>query len=90
MPEQAPDGSIIITPKEFYDGVRNDIGEIKDSVSALREELSPLPARVSKTEEQMEKFENRIDRLEARMAWWCGAAAAVGAAIGTFAPIVFK
>lgn len=35
MPEQAPDGSIIITPKEFYDGVQSDIKDIKDAVSPL-------------------------------------------------------
>jgi hypothetical protein len=35
MPEQAPDGSIIITPKEFYDGVQSDIKDIKNAVSPL-------------------------------------------------------
>lgn len=30
-----PEGSIIITPKEFYDGVQSDIREIKAAVSPL-------------------------------------------------------
>jgi hypothetical protein len=34
MPE-APEGSIVITPKEFYDGVRQDISDIKAAVSPL-------------------------------------------------------
>lgn len=83
MPEQAPDGSIIITPKEFYDGVRGDITEIKSSVSALREDLSALPAR-------MDKAEGRIDRLENKLAWFCGGAAALGAVVGHFLPLVTR
>lgn len=35
MPEQVSDGSIIITPKEFYDGVQSDIKDIKNAVSPL-------------------------------------------------------
>ena len=35
MPEQISDGSIVITPKEFYDGVQSDIKDIKNAVSPL-------------------------------------------------------
>lgn len=83
MPEQAPDGSIIITPKEFYDGVKQDISGINSNISALREELSPLPQKVS-------KLEDRVDRLEKRIAYYAGAAAALGALAATFVPVVFK
>lgn len=74
MPDQPFDGSIVITPKEFYDGVRSDIGEIKDSVSGLREELSGLPARVS-------KLEAAVDNLKTKQTWVTGFAAGVSAAV---------
>lgn len=54
---QIPDGSIIITPKEFYDGVRSDIAEIKNAVS-------PLPQLST----QVGKHEERLTKLE-RLAW---------------------
>lgn len=53
MPEQAPDGSIIITPKEFYDGVKNDIAEIKAAVSPLPE----LHQKVTDQEMRLRKLE---------------------------------
>lgn len=90
MPEQAPDGSIIITPKEFYDGVRQDISEIKDSVSALREGLSPLPKQVEEAERRLDELETKVSTLQNRMAWFCGAGTAIGALVGTLAPIVLK
>jgi hypothetical protein len=57
MDEQVPGGSIVITPKEFYDGVRSDISEIKAAVS-------PLPELKHTVEKQGE----RLGRLE-RVAW---------------------
>ena len=57
MPEQVPDGSIVITPKEFYDGVRNDIQDIKNAVA-------PLP----ETRLKVDQHEVRLGRLE-RVAW---------------------
>src|SRR5690242_2285691 len=54
---QIPDGSIIITPKEFYDGVRSDIADIKSAVSPL----PGLATRVDKNEERLTKLE--------RLAW---------------------
>jgi archaellum component FlaC len=74
MPDQQFDGSIVITPKEFYDGVRSDIGEIKDSVSGLREELSGLPARVS-------RLESAVDTLKTKQTWVAGFAAGISAAV---------
>ncbi len=68
------DGSIVITPKEFYDGVRSDIGEIKDSVSGLREELSGIPARVS-------KLEAAVETLKTKQTWAIGFAAGLSAAV---------
>lgn len=74
QPHTPFDGSIVITPKEFYDGVRSDIGEIKDSVSGLREELSGLPARVS-------KVETAVESLKTKQTWVTGFAAGVSAAV---------
>lgn len=75
MAEQPPfDGSIVITPKEFYDGVRSDISEIKDSVSGLREEVSGLPARVT-------KLEAAVEGLKTRQTWVAGFAAGISAAV---------
>lgn len=56
-PEQAPDGSIVITPKEFYDGVKKDIEEIKQAVA-------PLPDLKVRQDQQ----DVRLTRLE-RVAW---------------------
>lgn len=56
-PDEIPGGSIVITPKEFYDGVRSDITEIKAAVS-------PLPELRVTVERQGE----RLTRLE-RVAW---------------------
>lgn len=57
MPEQAPDGSIIISPKEFYDGVQSDIRVIKEAVS-------PLP----ELRGEVKLHGDRLNRLE-RVAW---------------------
>lgn len=52
-----PPGSIVITPKEFYDGISNDIAEIKQAVS-------PLPDLKVK----VDAHDERLTKLE-RLAW---------------------
>jgi hypothetical protein len=70
MPE-APEGSIVITPKEFYDGVRQDISDIKAAVS-------PLPGLSTDVEE----LKRRVRVIE-RWGWLlAGAAAAGGGVVG--------
>lgn len=76
MPENVPDGSIVITPKEFYDGVKADVGAIKDAVGALRADLNGIPTRV-------DRLEARVQRLEARVVWLAGFAAGAGATVGS-------
>lgn len=83
MPEQVPDGSIVITPKEFYDGVRNDIGEIRSGVSSLREELSGLPARV-------DKIELELDQLKSKQIWFAGFIAGAGGTLGSVLTKLFS
>lgn len=65
MPEQAPDGSIIITPKEFYDGVQSDIKDIKNAVS-------PLPQLRTEVEE------HRRDIASLKKIAWVALGVAVG------------
>lgn len=72
MPEQAPDGSIVITPKEFYDGVRQDIGDIKNDVSGLRTEMQGIPARV-------DRLEGKVEMLGTKVTWAVGFAAGLSA-----------
>ena len=55
--EAPPPGSIVITPKEFYDGVRDDISAIKAAVAPLAD----LTTKV-------EVHERRITQLE-RLSW---------------------
>lgn len=52
-----PPGSIVITPKEFYDGVAKDIAEIKQGVAPLGD----LKVKV-------EYHDDRLTKLE-RLAW---------------------
>jgi len=74
-PTEVPDGSIIITPKEFYDGVRQDIADIKTAVAPL----SPMV-------EDVTELKRRVSALESRVVWASGFAAAVGLASGYVIP----
>lgn len=71
MPE-VPEGSIVITPKEFYDGVSNDIKEIKDAVAPLKD-----------MKEEVEKLKVRVTAVEKRLWIAAGFAGAVGTGAGT-------
>ena len=74
-PAEVPDGSIIITPKEFYDGVRQDIADIKLAVAPL----SPMV-------EDVTDLKRRVYALEHRVIWASGFAAAAGVASGYIIP----
>lgn len=67
----APPGSIVITPKEFYDGVRDDI-------AAIRQAVSPLPDLKLTVNEH----DTRIRSLEQFKWLIVGAAAAAGGSAG--------
>jgi hypothetical protein len=83
MINEVPDGSIVISPKEFYDGVKADVSEIKTSISDLTNAVGTLPTRV-------ERLELRITALESRVIWASGFAAAVGLASGYIIPQLVK
>lgn len=68
-----PEGSIVITPKEFYDGVSKDIADIKQL-------MSPLP----EIKQDLVAVERRVSSLERRMWIATGFAAAIGTGGGTF------
>ena len=70
--EDAPIGSIVITPKEFYDGVKSDIGDINSNVQALRNDMAGVPARV-------QQLESKVENLSAKMTWAVGFAAGLSA-----------
>ena len=76
---EAPDGSIVITPKEFYDGVRQDIADIKASVAPL----GALAADVA-------DLKRRVSALETRVLVASGFAGAVGMAAGWLIPQLMK
>lgn len=79
MATDAPDGSIVITPKEFYDGYRQDIAEIKQAVA-------PLPG----LHDEVLDLKRRVGALETRVIWASGFAAAVGLASGYIIPQLVK
>jgi hypothetical protein len=79
MGTEAPDGSIVITPKEFYDGYRQDIADIKKAVA-------PLPG----LHDDVVELKRRVSALESRVIWASGFAAAVGLVSGYIIPQLVK
>jgi hypothetical protein len=79
MGTDVPDGSIVITPKEFYDGVRQDIADIKTAVAPL----APMA-------EDVADLKLRVTALEARVWRASGFAAAIGSAAGWIIPQLVK
>lgn len=85
MPD-VPEGSIVITPKEFYDGVRQDVSEIKAAQARIEGAIAPLPERVSVLERKVEAIDQRQDDMDKKIAYFAGAAAALGALAGSILP----
>ncbi|MGH3502318.1 MAG: hypothetical protein ACRDQA_15740 [Nocardioidaceae bacterium] len=89
MPDQSSDGSIIISPREFYDGVREDISEIKNNLETVKDNFSDLPRRVDAVEKRVDILDERQDKSERRLAWMFGVGAALaflGSLLGTALP----
>lgn len=89
MPD-APDGSIIITPKEFYDGVKADVAAIRESQAQIAAALQPLPDRVAKLESKVDDLDRRQNATDKKLAYFAGVAAAVGALAGSLLPRLFS
>lgn len=81
-----PDGSIVISPKEFYDGVRQDISDIKAGLAPL----SPMRKDVDDLHHQVGQLETRVGQLEARVWRASGFAAAIGLAAAWIIPTLIK
>lgn len=79
MSPEVPEGSIVITPKEFYDGVRNDIAEIKAAVS-------PLPDMKIR----VDLLDSRTSALERKIWVATGFAAAAGGGISLLAQFLMR
>lgn len=86
MGTDAPDGSIVISPKEFYDGVRQDIADIKAGLAPL----SPMRKDVDELHHRLGLAETRIGQLEARVWRASGFAAAIGLAASWIIPSLLK
>lgn len=72
MADDTPIGSIVITPKEFYDGVKQDIGDINNNVQGLRNDMAGVPGRV-------QKLEAKVENLSTKMTYAVGFAAGLSA-----------
>lgn len=79
MGTEAPDGSIVISPKEFYDGYRQDIADIKKAVEPL-----------TGLHDDVTELKRRVSVLESKVVWASGFAAAVGLAGGYIIPQLLK
>ena len=77
--EHTPDGSIVISSKEFYDQMQRDIADIKQALAPL----SPIRREV-------DQLQSRINALEAKVWRASGFAAAVGLAASYFIPMIVK
>lgn len=89
MPEQVPEGSIVITPKEFYDGVRDDVAEINKGIAAMRESIAPLPSRVAALEASVGVLRKRQDATDKKLFWFTGFAAGASALGSALLPRLF-
>lgn len=81
-----PEGSIVITPREFYDGVRQDIADIKNAVSPLPE----IRGDVDDLKASHRRLGERVGQLEARYKWAAGFSAAIGLLAGWIIPQLVK
>ena len=77
-----PEGSIVITPAQFYESTQRAVGQIQTDVSDLKAVMSSVPRR-------LDDHETRIRKLERALWIGVGAAATVGGAIGSAAGTAF-
>jgi hypothetical protein len=77
-----PEGSIIITPTEVYN-------EVKSLTEAVRQLVAQDAAEVESRRElkaRVDLLDTRLTAVERKMLLFTGAAAAVGAGVGTWLP----
>lgn len=79
-----PEGSIIITPTEVYN-------EVKSLTEAVRQMVAQDVAEVESRRDlkaRVDQHDTRISAIERKMLLFTGAAAALGAGVGTWLPRV--
>ena len=79
-----PEGSIIITPTEVYN-------EVKSLTEAVRQMVANDVAEVESRRDlkaRVDMLDNRLTAVERKMLLFTGAAAALGAGVGTWLPRV--
>lgn len=57
MAAEVPDGSIVITPAQFYSETRDALKEIQHEVAAMNQNLSGVPAKVDDHEIRLRALE---------------------------------
>lgn len=83
-PSPIPEGSIIITPAEVY----NEVKSLTDAVrSLIASDAADVLAR-NTLQEHVDKLDTRLSAVERKMLLFTGAAAALGAGVGTWLPRV--
>ncbi|MGH4002031.1 MAG: hypothetical protein ACRDTJ_31720 [Pseudonocardiaceae bacterium] len=105
MPEQIPEGSVVITPSEQYQRTAEQFGTITEQLSGIKETLNPLPAQVAEHDAFINSLREvglpgsmttvkaevtRIDRVQVK---GLGIAAAIGGgfgALGWLIPLIVK
>ena len=84
MSTPIPEGSIIITPTEVYN-------EVKSLTEAVRQMVANDVAEVESRRDlkaRVDMLDNRLTAVERKMLLFTGAAAALGAGVGTWLPRV--
>lgn len=79
-----PEGSIIITPTEVYN-------EVKSLTEAVRKMVAQDEAEIESRRElklRVDGLDTRLSAVERKMLIFTGAAAALGAGVGTWLPRV--
>lgn len=94
MPDQTPDGSIVITPADMYRQTTEQFGEIRQTLVHLETVMSPLSAQVAEHDaylntlrsaglpESMTEMKTKVERIDKQQIRWGGIYAGVSAVIG--------
>lgn len=98
MPEQIPEGSVVITPAEQYQRTAEQFGTISEKLGSIERTLHPVTAQVAEHDAyinslrqaglpesmtQLKTDVTRIDRTQIKGLGYAGGIAAVIAIIGT-------
>ncbi|MGH3349298.1 MAG: hypothetical protein ACRDPS_01435 [Nocardioides sp.] len=93
MPEQIPEGSVVITPSEQYQRTAEQFGTITEQLSGIKQTLNPVAAQVAEHDaylnslrlvglpESLTTIKGKVEGVE-RVQWRSmGFSAGIGAAV---------